>query len=351
MKNWFIVFFLTLMVAACNSNHKGKSINGITITDMLGREVVIPSKVNRVIGLRAGALRLLAYMDAINLVVGVEDSEKKGSKPYLAIHPQLMELPSIGPSMGGDPELILYVKPDVIFITYTTIEDANALQKKTGVPVIALDCKDLNDKSETLFQSLRIIGKVIANEARADQLISYIKSNLNILHERTISIPDSDKPSVYVGGISYSGAYGIKSTHPSYAPFEFINANNVASRIDKKITSHVKGTFIDIEQLILWNPDFIFIDESGKNLVEQDLAQYKHLTSLKAVKQGSMIYLLPYNNYATNYEFVMGNAWIVAKHVYPNQFPESISNKLYEMLSAFYNRTIDPEIFPILMNY
>jgi ABC-type Fe3+-hydroxamate transport system substrate-binding protein len=58
--------------------------NTVEIKDMLGRTVMVPVKVKKVVGIEAGALSLLVYLDAAPLVAGVEDTEQKElTKPYL----------------------------------------------------------------------------------------------------------------------------------------------------------------------------------------------------------------------------------------------------------------------------
>ncbi|MBN2762453.1 MAG: iron ABC transporter substrate-binding protein [Bacteroidales bacterium] len=342
-----LVVFLGF-ITGCSNPSSPKKDELIAVKDMLGREVFVPARINRIVGIRAGALRLLIYMDVTDKIVGIEQNEKQGSTPYVITHPELASLPSIGPLMGGDAELILSSKPDIIFMTYTTTGDADALQHKTGIPVIALECPEFGMARDKLFASLELIGKVVDKKKRADSLIHYIKNSIADLDKRTSGIPDSEKPSVYIGGISYSGAHGINSTQPFYPPFMFVNAMNVASEIDKKLVSHVRGTYIDIEQLILWNPDILFIDESGLQLVKKDIGKRTALFNrLKAIQENKVYTLLPYNNYAINYEMVLANAWFTGKILYPDRFKDIvIDDKTEEIYSMFLGKGISKETKP-----
>ncbi|MBN1158949.1 MAG: iron ABC transporter substrate-binding protein [Bacteroidales bacterium] len=335
-----------VLLAACKQasllHHEGK----ISVTDMLGREVMIPEDIEKIVGLRAGTLRLLAYMDAVDRIAGVEESEKDETRPYLQAYPSLKELPTVGPAMGGDAELIVKAQPDVIFISYSTREEADALQYKTGIPVIAVECPEFGTERDILFASLSLIGKVLHREQRADSLISYINRSVEDLQSRTAGIPEEKKPSVYIGGVPYSGSHGINSTQPYFPPFMFVNAANLASGIDKRLVSHVKGTTIDKEQLLLWNPDVLFIDESGLNIVRQDLAKGTPLfNSLKAVQSDSIFILLPYNNYAINYELVLANAWYAGKILYPEKFADiGMEEKMDEILQIFLGKAFCKEL-------
>ncbi|HOT15270.1 MAG TPA: iron ABC transporter substrate-binding protein [Bacteroidales bacterium] len=341
-----LLFAITLSVISCTNPSRQSTDGLVVVTDMLGREVNVPKNINKVVCLRAGALRLLVYLDAVKYTTGIEELETRTNRPYILAHPELTKLPVIGPSMGGDAELIAASRPDVIFITYTTVGDANALQNKTGIPVVALECPDFGVKRDTLFASLKLMAKVLHKESRADSLILFINQSIGELNKRSSVIPANKKPSVYVGGIAYSGAHGIVSTQPFYPPFVFANANNIASTIDKKLVSHVKGTYIDKEQLMVWNPDIIFIDLSGLKLVREDLAKNTALyNSLSAVKYDKMFGVLPYNNYAINYEVVLANAWYVAKVLYPAQFTDiNIEQKADEILTMFLGKGIYKEL-------
>lgn len=346
---YLVLIVSTVLIVGCNNPSSSVKDGLITVKDMLGREVFVPAKVNRIIGLRAGALRLLVYMDVTDKITGIEENEKRGRTPYIMSHRELSELPSVGPPMGGDAELILKSRPDVIFITYTTKGDADALQQKTGIPVVAVECPEFGTARDTLFASFRLIAKIMDKEERADSLISYINNSIADLDKRTSGIPDTGKPSVYIGGIPYSGTHGIISTQPFYPPFMFVNAYNVASDIDERLISHVKGTYVDKEQLMLWNPDFLFIDISGLDLVRKDLnketALYDHL---KAIKDNKVFTLLPYNNYATNYELVLANTWFVGKVLYPNEFQDiKIKDKTNEILKTFLGKEVYQELMSL----
>ena len=264
---------------------------------MAGRTVSIPSKVKRVVGLGAGALRLLVYLEATDLVVGVETIEhtSNNTRPYNIAHPGLLDLPSIGPMHGGDPELITAQTPDVIFWTYAQTGDANDLQSKTGIPVIVLGYGSLEAERDIFYASLELTAIVLNKEERASSLMNYFDTMIADLDNRTKMIDDQNRSSVYVGGVNYRGAHGLTSTRSMYAPFNFTNSLNVAANLS---SDHA---FIDPEQLIEWDPDIIFVDQGGLSLVMQDLQNTTAFYStLTAVQKGELYCVLPYNFYTGN---------------------------------------------------
>src|SRR5690554_2964082 len=74
---FLLIPFLILMGCTNESVQDPGTTEGNTekstrvITDMMGREVEVPSEINSIICTGSGALRLVAYADAIDLVVGV----------------------------------------------------------------------------------------------------------------------------------------------------------------------------------------------------------------------------------------------------------------------------------------
>ncbi|MBN1769083.1 MAG: iron ABC transporter substrate-binding protein [Prolixibacteraceae bacterium] len=339
MKKTILILCVLMQVLflACKHQQNQNAANTRTFTDMLGRQVQLPDTLNRIVGVRASALRMLLYMDAADKIVGIEDIEHRNERPYILAHPELLKLPTIGPMMGGDAELILKVRPEAIFITYATIEDADRLQKQTGIPVVAIDATEFGIARDTLFSTFRMLGKILHKEARADSLVHFINHNIEELDQRTNDLPETEKPTAYIGGVPYSGAHGITSTQPYYPPFMFLNAKNVAAEVKDESYSHVRGTYIDKEQLLLWNPGYIFIDNSGLLLTKNDLASGSSLQeSLNAIQNGQTHVVMPYNNYATNYELVLANAWYIGKVLYPEQFADiNIKEKTNEITQQF----------------
>ena len=338
-----------LVFSCSDSQHTSSQPDTVIIEDMAGRQVAIPEEVSSVIGLRAGALRMLVYLDAIDQVAGIEEPERHADRPYLTAHPCLRDLPSVGPIMGGDAEMLVVNDPDVIFLTFTTAGQADDLQARTGIPVIALDYGDFSLRRDTFFASLRLMASVLGKEERAESLIEYIHRSLDELENRTENIPDIDRPRAYVGGISYSGIQGISSTEPRYPPFRFLQVDNVASGIDERLVNPVAGTFIDKEQLIMWDPDVLFVDLASLPVVRNEISPGSPLhATLRALRNGEVYGVLPYNNYAANYEAILANAWYAGKVLYPDRFSDlEVTRKADEIFEMFLGRAVYKQVSEI----
>jgi iron complex transport system substrate-binding protein len=293
------------------------------VQDQLGRSVLLPHKVQRIIPL-GGSARYVAYLQAFHLVVGVEAIEKRlapsAGRPYnLAIRQQAKHLPVVaeGYQKPVNPEAILALRPDLIITAEADRPQADFLSRITGTPVLAINYGGMGVlKLENVTESLRLLGTVLSREKRAAQLIDYMKVQH---HEFDRRIAGSTSPHVYIGAVSHRGSHGITSTDADYYPLQAIHTLNLAQQLSKQ------GHFsIDKEQLLVWNPSFILIDASGLGLVREDYTRHKDFYNRLAAVRNNQIYVtLPYNSYHTNLELALANSWYIARIVYPERFADS----------------------------
>lgn len=156
----------------------------VTISDMAGREVSIPKKVDRIVAL-SGSLRYIIYMQAFDKVIGIEGVERQaimkgnpavGKAYWNVIKDKVGNLPIIGEGGPGklpDFEKLISVNPDLI-ITYE-IDQAQLIQSKTKIPTLVI--KEIgieNYRAEDIQSILLFLGRVLGKEKRAEELINYI---------------------------------------------------------------------------------------------------------------------------------------------------------------------------------
>ncbi|MBF0241636.1 MAG: iron ABC transporter substrate-binding protein [Desulfamplus sp.] len=325
----------------------------LDITDMAGRKIAVPHNPEKIICLGPGALRLIVYLQAQDKVAGVEDMEKlnPNGRPYWLANLDLAKLPRVG--AGGpasinkkpDLEAVLSVNPELIFITQADVALVDEVQKQLNVPIVVLSYGAFATFDETIYDSLRLAGKILNREERAEAVVNFIESARRDLLDRSgvelksKNMQDKDKPTVFVGGIGMRGSQGIESTEKSYIPLQWANARNVAQEVSKEEAKLVEGShiFIDKERLLLINPDFIFIDGGGLKLIKEDISKKtKFYSALKAFQNRQVYTLLPFNFYTTNVETALANAFAVAKILYPDAFkdidPEKKCDEIYTFM-------------------
>ena len=298
------------------------------LSDVAGRTVQVPAQVNKVVGTGCSN-REIVYLNASDKLVGIEQVESNATGmgtalPYMMAHPELKDLPVVGDASKNiiNYEEIAQLNPDVVFVR--SVEDADIVQNKTGIPAVVVytGAVGTSQQMDTYEKSLRVMGKVLGKEDKAEELISYIKSTQEDLTNRTKNISNSSKATVYVGGQAYRGAHGITSTNPYYPPFVMLNASNVASSVSNMANATSNAIQIDPEQLISWNPDFIFVEEGSLGAVTNDTSNNQEYNDLKAIKNGDVYGVLTYCAYSYNKDEMFANAYYIGKVLYPEQFKD-----------------------------
>ena len=333
-----ISLVLTVMIgigllAGCGSSEPNAQ-GSRTITDGAGRQVEVPETVESIVCVGVGALRYTCYMGAAELVVGVEDHEiTRGiDRLYNYVnHEKFQNLPITGTNGVPYAEEIIAVAPQVIVMSKSANADADKLQAQTGTPVVVIPGSDTT-LDNNAYETIRILGQLYGMESRAEELTAYLKGIQEDLDSRTRNIPDSEKPSVYVAGVSFRGLHGFEGTEAEYGPFELIHANNLAD------TTGQSGAFdIDLEQVLSWDPDIIFLDFNGMDLISESFAKnpdYYH--ALTAVQDGKVFSQISFRSYASNLDTALADAYYAACVLYPEQFadidPVAKAGEIFEML-------------------
>ena len=171
---------------------------------------------------------------------------------------------------------------------------------------------------EKAYETIRLLGELYGLETRAQELTKYLKGIQTDLDTRTAKIADDQKPSVYVGGVSFKGNHGFEGTEAGYGPFALIHAKNLAD------TTGQTGAFnIDTEQVLAWDPDVIFLDFNGMDLINEDYqAHPEFYQSLSAVRGGKVYSQISFRSCASNLETALADAYYAACMLYPEQFAD-----------------------------
>jgi iron complex transport system substrate-binding protein len=318
MQAIFIVIAIGIFASSAMAADRGQGF----VTDAAGRTVTVPAQVKRIVTL-GGALRFVTYLQGLDTVVGIEALEKKpvevGRLHGLAVAEKAKTIVAVGEGGPGgklpDFEQVISVHPDMIITAGFDTAQADAIQQKTGIPVLILNhaataALDLR----RIKEALALLGRIINRGQRAEAVIAFIDRLEEDLARRTASV--AARPATYVGAIGYRGKHGITSTEALYAPLVWIHGHNVADTI------HQSGhAFIDQEKLLFWNPDVIFLDAGGLENVSEDFRKNPAFYEmLKAVKNGRVYVMPPYNYYHTNIEIALADAYFLSKTLYPYAF-------------------------------
>lgn len=341
--------------SACDKD-KGTA-NGKTVTDLLGREVTVPEKINRVVCIGAGSLRLYTYVGDLSKLVGVEDIDGDGKdfngvlsiRPYKMVNKDLFKsLPSCGkggPQGSPEAEKILSLNPDIVFSLYTSDKAAmDDLQQKIGKPVVVLSYGKTEAFDANVKKSIALLGDILNRKERANELLSFISDTETYLSSIGEGIDKDEKKTVYLGCQSNYGTHGIESSSANYSIFDVSKIRNVLDEYVGKNGETFKGyqKSVDWEILVEMNPDRIILDAGGLEHLKTQLKEkpeiFNRLSAFKKNENGeSEIYLqMPYNAYYTNLETAYADAYFDAWVQYHDIAPEKLNSNYVEKAREIY---------------
>lgn len=339
----FLSLILTLSLAARGSQSaettagtEGSS-GTRTITDRRGRQVEIPAQVDTIVCLGSGAPRIAAYLQVTDMMVGAEDFDKADvtvRRDYSWVYRDtLKDLPSVGSGGGSGEnnayaEEIIKLQPDVILAGYTA-ESADELQNLTGIPVVSVSYSSINFVDESFYEAVRIFAQVVGAEARAEELLSFIDECKADLTKRTADAGESS--SCYTGAVTFSGRHGFCGTYANFGPFMAVNAKNVADEI-----SDVNYFETDFEQVLVWDPDIIFLDPGNMDMVSEEYASNpQYFQSLRAVQEGNVYTMPSFNSASTNITYCLMNGYWTGMVLYPEAFSDLDMEAVAEKILTF----------------
>ena len=307
------------------------------ITDQTGRQVTIPDKVDRVVVLQHQTLNLLVQMNATDKIVGLMANWKQQlGDSYARLAPELRQKATLGDLTHVDPEKLVALHPQVVFVTnyapHEMIDSITAL----GIPVVAISLRHdqpgekakmnptLDDEEMAYDKGLRegitLIGEIVNKPAEAKALIEATDQGRKIVSDRLKDIPSEKRIRAYMANpelTTYgSGKYtGLMMLHAG--------AVNVAA-------ATVQGfKTVSMEQVIAWDPQVIFVQNRYPSVVNE-INSSPQWQAIDAVKN-HRVWLMP--DYAKAWGYPMpeamgiGEVWM-AKKLYPQKFQDVDMNQL-----------------------
>lgn len=288
---------------------------GRTVTDMAGRQVTVPDRVERI-----GCLEVLCYeklflLGAADRVIMMTRTNAPWMLPTNPGQERIRQLPS-----NPDVEEMLRQKVDVVFRTFgypdpRKIEQLAAL----GIPVLASQPVGRIESAEAFIESrkrmLRLFARVLgpAYEARAEAWCAYHDRMVAFVRARTDAIPPERRVRLFhVRGPEATQTQGMSSNTYWYG--EIAGADMVV----KHNPLHGKGV-VNLEEIVRWDPQVINVGRFyGADLITGD----PRWASIEAVRNGR-VQELPegvfYWDGSTEGVLLM---LYLAKELYPELFPD-----------------------------
>lgn len=137
---------------------------GITVTDMMGREVALDAPASKIVVLSAGECEIIYALGAGELVVG------RGE--YCDYPAEVADVTSVKSGSETNVEEIVALEPDVL-ITSAMDQDQEIIAKIEEAGIKVVECYAQN--IEGVYTSISLIGSVVGRDSEAEALVAQLK--------------------------------------------------------------------------------------------------------------------------------------------------------------------------------
>lgn len=289
----------------------------VTFTDSAGREVEVPTRIERVVPSGHTATQVLITV-APEKLVGISQELTAEQRRYLVNLPDT-DLPVLGAAFGHkgnlNKEAVASTGAQVLIDTGEykdgIKEDLDALQEQLGIP-----CVFIETKLDEWPVAYRQLGELLGVKGRAEELADYCQK----AYDQVTKVV-SDMPASQLARVLYCvGPDGTNVLAKGSFQSNVIDmlADNVAV-VDSPAGSGA-GNESNLEQIAAWDPQVILF---GADSISDTVADDPAWQTLTAIKDGSYhkVPNMPYvwlNNPPTVNQ-ILGMQWL-ARVLYPERF-------------------------------
>lgn len=311
-------------------------------TDSVGREVELPTNIERV-AISGPLAQIVVFALCPDKLVGIASKWDKTAEQFLDT--AYYNLPELGQLYGGKGELNLetllnsgaQVVIDVGEPKKSVKEDLDGLTEQTGIPFVHITAT-----IAAMGDAYRKLGELLHMPDEAEALAAYCDR----VYADTLKIAGSVEKAnlLYITGENGLNVIAKDSYH---AEIIDLLSNNLA--VVESPSSKGTGNEVDMEQILLWNPDVIlFAPESIYATVGAD-DTWKSIT---AIQNGAYyeVPMGPYNwmGFPPSVQRLLGMLWM-AKLLYPDAAEYDLYTETANYFKLFYHCDLSEDAYNALV--
>ena len=313
--------------------------------DDVGRQVELPQQITRIIP--AGPLaQIILYSIDPDMFTGLTDQWSESAKDF--IPQKYLDLPYFGKLYGTvslNVEELAFSGPDCIIdigeIKKTTVEDLDTLQNQTGIPSVYI-AASLQDMGKTY----RTLGQLLDKQERCEELAQFCETT----YQRTVQIMEkvgeNKIRSLFVVGEQGLNVLAKNSYHSELIDMLMDNVAVVDNPLSKGT-----GNEVTMEQIALWNPDFVIFDAGS---IYHDVANRASWNEIAGIVAGRYVEVpsAPHNwmGMPPSVQRFLGMIWMTAV-LYPEYCDYDVKEELCKYYKLFYGRELTESQYESLTQY
>lgn len=339
---------LALLLCGCaGSSDEALEPTG-AFTDSTGRTVPVPAKIEK-IAISGPLSQVYILPLAGDMLVGVSNAYAADAALYLPSY--ILEKTEIGQLYGGkgemDLEALLSADPDIVIdigeAKKTTADDLTALTEQTGIPFIHIDAT-----VATAPDAYRTLGKLLNRVEKAEELALWCEktyATMTAIMEK-VDADNARKSLLYCLGDKGTNVIAEGSFHA-----ETINMMGRNLAVVEEVVSSGAGNEVDLEQILLWNPEVIIF---ASDSCYEEIAGTAQWQSVTAVAEGNY-YETPYGPYGwlsspPAVQRYLGMLWL-GKLLYPEYAEYDLQEEVTAYYKLFYGCDLTEEMYQDLTKY
>ena len=228
------------------------------VTDDLGRKVVVPTKIRRVVSLAPSLTENIFAVGAGDRLVG--------NTTYCNYPEEAKSIQKVGDTLSPNLETIVALKPDVVFVsTASQLESFKNVLEQNHIAVYVTNPSSL----DAVLTDLRTLGDLLGTVDRTSELLNELQERIagatqNVDGERAVSVfvQISKEPLFTIGKDSFV-------------------TELVAKAGGRSVTAEVPSGYPQLskETAVALNPEVIILSESDDNREANEV--FKNSTAVK----------------------------------------------------------------------
>lgn len=310
----------------------------ITITDMGGTEVTVPTNVERYADAWYAHNEVTVMLDNAEGLVATHCSPSAYKWMYRVCPNMNNALATFGDDFNF--EELVALEPQVVFDSKDELRD-----KLTEVGIPLVNCTF--HTYEEMEQSISLTAQVFGGDAPdiAQSYIDDLQAAVDAVTAVTDQLSDDERPTVLHG----PSVYELNLDGTGTIIDTWINAAGGRNAVDSDTAGTADAEF-SMEQVIAWNPDVIITARAGQ---DEEILNDPNWASIKAVQDGK-VYVNPRGVFSWDrygVEEILQIKWAAAL-LHPDLFPDlDIEQEVKDFYAKYLRYELnDDEVATILAN-
>lgn len=272
------VLLLVFASTALASNPSPEALPApVSITDDLGRTIVLQRPATRIIALYGAFNEMLVELKKEDTIVARTKAD--------ALPPSILSKPSIGTHMRPNPELVAGLRPDIVLQMggrKKALESVRMLEQ-LGIPVAFFSITTFDE----LFSVIKRLGTLTNAEEQATLVCNALQARLVRVQQQISTV--EHKPSVFFE-VRYPNLLGAGNAS---IVNDIINHAGGINIMD----ASVKLVRINEEEVIKRDPEVYLIQQGAMNPNPQPMKERAHFRTIDAVKN-NRVYIIDESSYS-----------------------------------------------------